>query len=118
MRRNAEKEQEMNLRVYYQKIRDAEARIADEFPIVVSKETTDGGKGGTKTEVPRKIAARLIVEGVAEVAGAEETAAFRAAAAKAKRIADQISASARMQVTVISTADLENLKGNPHGSKE
>ena len=40
-----------------------EATIADEFPVVVSKETADGGKDGTMTEVPRRMAAKLVVDG-------------------------------------------------------
>ena len=39
-----------------------------EFPLVVSVETSDGGKGGTKTEVPRRLAAKLLVEGQARLA--------------------------------------------------
>jgi hypothetical protein len=107
----------MDLRVYYQKIREMESTIADEFPVVVSRETADGGKRGTRTEVPRHIAARLVVEGVAEVAKPEEVAAFRAALVEAKRVADQASASTKLQLTVLSAADLEDLKGKPRGPK-
>jgi hypothetical protein len=57
----------MDLRIYYQKIRDVEATITEEFPVVVSKETPDGGKKGVRTQVPRKIAAKMIVEGLAEL---------------------------------------------------
>jgi len=109
----------MDLRVYYQKIRDAEARITDEFPVVVSKETADGGKGGTRTEVPRRIAAKLLVEGIAELAQPEEVAQFRAAHAEARRVAEQTAAATRLQVTVLSANDLETLKGKmQRGTKE
>ena len=50
----------MDLRVYYQKIRDIESKIAHEFPVVKSLETSDGGKPGILTEVPRRIAAKLV----------------------------------------------------------
>src|ERR1035441_7124302 len=53
----------MDLQVYYQKIRETEAKMADEFPLVVSMETADGGKSGTTTEVPRRLAAKMLVEG-------------------------------------------------------
>jgi hypothetical protein len=112
-------ERSMDLRVYYQKIRDAEARITDEFPVVVSKETADGGKGGTRTEVPRRIAAKLLVEGIAELAQPEEVAQFRAAHAEARRVAEQTAAATRLQVTVLSANDLETLKGKmQRGTKE
>jgi len=112
-------ERSMDLRVYYQKIRDAEARITDEFPVVVSKETADGGKGGTRTEVPRRIAAKLLVEGIAELAQPEEVAQFRAAHAEARRVAEQTAAATKLQVTVLSANDLETLKGKmQRGTKE
>jgi hypothetical protein len=66
----------MDLRGYYQKIKEIESKIADLFTVVVSLETPDGGKPGTHTEVSRTLAARMIVEGVARLATPEEKAAF------------------------------------------
>lgn len=57
----------MDLRVYYQKIRAIEAAIEEPFVTIISRETSDGGKAGVKTEVPRKLAARLIAEERAEL---------------------------------------------------
>ena len=101
----------MDLRIYYQKIREAEAKITEEFPIVVSKETGDGGKDGTKTEVPRRIAAKMVVEGLARLASEEEIKTFRAFLAEAKRVAEQVAQATRLQLTVLSTADLDRIKG-------
>ena len=67
----------MDLQVYYQKIREMETKITDEFPLMVSVETSDGGKGGTKTEVPRRLAAKLLVEGQARLASKDELKAYR-----------------------------------------
>jgi len=64
----------MDLRIYYQKVRDVEAKIAEEFPTVVSRETPDGGKAGVQTQVPRRIAAKMIVEGLADLAKTKEKA--------------------------------------------
>jgi hypothetical protein len=75
----------MDLRIYYQKIRDAESKIAFEFPLIVSKPTPEGGKGGVKTEVPRRAAAQLIVDGLARLAEKEEVEAFRAALKEARK---------------------------------
>ena len=72
----------MDLRVYYQKLRKTESEIQDEFPVVVSRETSDGGRQGLKTQVPRSLAARLITDGKAELATVEETAQFRARVAE------------------------------------
>ncbi len=66
----------MDLRVYYQKLRQIESEIQDPFPVVVSRETTDGGKAGLKTQVPRSLGARLIADGKVDLASAEETAQF------------------------------------------
>jgi len=108
----------MDLQIYYQKIREVEARIADEFPIVVSKETADGGKEGRKTEVPRRLAAKLVVEGLARFAEPEEVKAYRATMAEAKRAAEQLAQAAKLQLTVLSTAELDRLKGHARGAKD
>ena len=72
----------MDLRVYYQKLRKIENEIPDDFPIVASRETSDGGKPGVLTQVPRALAARLITDGKADLAGAEEAAQFLAKSAE------------------------------------
>jgi len=68
----------MDLRVYYQKLRQIEATIAEPFVVVVSRETAEGGKAGLKSEVPRRLAAKLIAEEKAVQATAEEAAAYHA----------------------------------------
>jgi hypothetical protein len=68
----------MDLRAYYQKIRKMEAAMPEPYVVVVSRETPDGGKPGVKTDVPRSLAAKLIVEDQATLASPEETAQFRA----------------------------------------
>jgi hypothetical protein len=67
----------MDLRNFYQKMRKLESQIPDAHVVVVSLETSDGGKAGRMTEVKRETAARLITEGRALLAGAEEAAEFR-----------------------------------------
>ena len=107
----------MDLKVYYQKLRRIEAEMANRDVVVVSLETPDGGKPGVKIEVPREIAARLIVESRARVATEEETVDFLAEAAEAKRLADQAAAASRMQLTVLSEADMKTLKGHQRARK-
>ena len=58
----------MDLRVYYQKVRDVEARIPGPYVLVESLATPDGGKAGLLTEVPRRVAAKMIVDGAAKLA--------------------------------------------------
>jgi hypothetical protein len=79
----------MDLRIYYQKIRKLEAEIPEPFVVLISRETPDGGKAGVKTDVPRGLAARLIVEDRAERASPEETALFRAEVERDWRAAEE-----------------------------
>ena len=67
----------MDLKVYYQKIRQIESRILDAVAIIVSLETADGGKAGRLAEVSPAIAAKIIVEGTGRLASAEEAEAYR-----------------------------------------
>jgi len=100
----------MDLRLYYQKIREAASSIADAFVVVVSKETADGGKDGILTEVTRAVAAKLLVEGLARLASAQESGAFRQQQADAKRLAEQMAAAAKVQLAVLSTEELQTLR--------
>ena len=108
----------MDLQVYYQKIREIETKLADEFPLMVSVETSDGGKCGTKTEVPRPLAAKLLVENQARLASKDEVKAHREAVAEAKRMVERAAAASRVQLTVLSTTDLDGLKSEARGAKE
>jgi prolyl-tRNA synthetase len=101
----------MDLTAYYQKIRATQASIADAYPVVVSLATADGGKEGVLTEVTREIAAKMIVEGEVELATSAETAAFRASSAAAKKATDQAAAASKVQFSVLTTAELNKLKG-------
>jgi hypothetical protein len=60
----------MNLRSYYQKIRETAQGIEAGDVWVESLETRDGGKAGVFTEVSRQLAAKLIVDGKAKLADA------------------------------------------------
>ena len=55
----------MHLQAYYQNIREMEDSLPEEWVQVVSLETADGGRAGVVTEVARRAAARLIVDGKA-----------------------------------------------------
>jgi hypothetical protein len=104
----------MNLNSYYDKIRAAERQIPDDCAVIVSLETPDGGRPGLLTEAPRRIAARLVVEGAARLAAADEAAGFRAANQKAKADVDDAVAASKVQFTVVPAAELQAMKrGNP-----
>jgi molybdenum-dependent DNA-binding transcriptional regulator ModE len=107
----------MDLKVYYQKLRQIEAGIAARDVVMVSLETPDGGKAGVKTEVTRETAARLILENRARPATEAEAAAYQREAAEKRRLAEQAAAANRLQVTVLTEADLRTLKGPARAQK-
>jgi hypothetical protein len=100
----------MDLRMFYQKLRKIEQEITDPHVVVVSNETPDGGKAGQKTEVSRSNAAGLIVEGRARLATAEETAEYRSSIEQARQEAEQRATAQKIQVNVVSEADLRAIK--------
>jgi hypothetical protein len=85
---------------------------------VVSVETSDGGKGGTKTEVARRLAAKLLVEGMVRLASKDEVKAYREVLGEAKRVAEREAAAERLQLTVLSTTELDRLRSEARKTKE
>ncbi len=107
----------MDLRVFYQKLRKLEQEIADSHVVVVSEETSDGGKAGQRSEVSRGIAARLILEGRARLASSGEVSEYRKGIEQALLEAEQRATAERVQVNLISEADLRALKNASRGEK-
>jgi hypothetical protein len=107
----------MDLKQFYQKLRKIEQEIADPHVLVVSHETPDGGRAGQTSEVSRGIAAKLIVEGRARLAGAEEIADYRAAVEQARHEVNQQAMAQKIQVNVVSEADFRAIKGAPRPEK-
>ena len=100
----------MDLRLYYHNLRKAEEEITDEFVVLMSQTTPDGGKSGRMTEVHRRNAAQAIVDGRARVATSEEAAGFYKAAAGTRRAAEQAALATKLQVNIITDSDLQSLR--------
>ncbi|MGA2039257.1 MAG: hypothetical protein ABSH42_08270 [Bryobacteraceae bacterium] len=100
----------MDLRLYYQKIRDTQAKITDPFPVIESCETPDGGFAGRLTEATPAIAAKLIVEGAARLATEADAASFREARAKAKQAADEALAASKVQLTFLPVTEWNRIQ--------
>lgn len=100
----------MDLRAYYGKVREAEAALAGEHFVMVSLATPEGGKEGVRTEVPRSLAARLIVEGRARVATDDETNAFREVNRAAREKYEEDEAARRVQVVVMPARETKKQK--------
>ena len=99
----------MDLRTYYQKMRDEEAAIPAQFAVVVSRETGDGGKSGVPVEVTRHVAAKMLVEGTAQLATTDQATAFQQEQAAALKAAQDAVAAAKVEVTMVSSDDLKKL---------
>ena len=66
----------MDLRSYYQRIRETMAGLGTGDVWVESVATADGGKAGVFTQVPAQLAAKLIVDGKAKLADVAAAQAF------------------------------------------
>ena len=95
----------MDVKTYYQRIRAMEATITTPFAVVSSLGTDDGGKKGVLVEVPRHLAAKMIVEGCAVLATEQEKRQFREQHAENKRTAENAEMAKRLQVAIISESD-------------
>jgi len=100
----------MNLRTYYQKIRDIEQALVEPFVVLESNETADGGKEGLLTEVPRQLAAKMMADGRARLAGERAIRGFHQDKAEAKRAADQEAITNKMQMMLVPAAELVKTK--------
>jgi hypothetical protein len=100
----------MDVRAFYQKMREAEATMAGEHVVVISLATPDGGKAGVRTEVAREDAARMIVEQRARLADPDEAEEYRRGVREVRERADQAAAAERLQVTIVSDSDLRALR--------
>jgi len=102
----------MDLKAYYAKVRETAASYQSKDVVIVSRATGDGGKAGVYTEVPKAVAAMMVVEGTAELAKEEEAEAFRKARASEKERVDREQAAAKMPLSVVTTAELQRLMGS------
>jgi hypothetical protein len=91
----------MDLKIYYQQLRQVESTIPTDPALVCSLATSDGGKAGVITEVRREVAAQLLLQGRARLASDEETVVFRADAREKLERHERQAAVSRIQVTVV-----------------
>jgi hypothetical protein len=95
----------MDLRSYYKKVREAESALKGNEVVLVSLATSEGGKEGVRTEAPRGVAARLIVEGRARVATDTESGEFREKLRAARERYEQEEAASRVQIVMMPAKD-------------
>lgn len=105
----------MDLKHYYRKIRETEQSFSDEFPVVVSFETSDGGKAGRLVEVSRSVAAKMIVDGRAAIATPEQHEAFLTEQNAVRLAAQKADLARRVQLAIVSDNELSAI---PTGKKK
>lgn len=115
----------MDVKTYYQKIRETEVKIATPYVVLISLPTDDGGRKGVLVEVSRHLAAKMVVEGSAEIAPEEQAAAFREAQAAAFKAASDAATAGRLEVTMVPsdelkrlTEDVQKLKGGAKATRD
>jgi hypothetical protein len=108
----------MELKVYYQKIRQVETSIAEPDVVVVSNETSDGGRAGVRTEVPRRLAAKMVVEGKARLATEEEAAEHREELREGARRAEELEAARKVQVAIVSDPAIRSARPSGRSPKQ
>lgn len=107
----------MDLRAYYRKIRELEETL-DEFVIVKSLSTESGGKSGVLSETTRATAARMVTDGVAEIASMKEAEEHRRTADEARKAEAERRQSSQIQFNVITDAELRSLTRGGRTRKE
>jgi hypothetical protein len=86
---------------YWDEVADMAASIQDEFVLVVSRSTRNGGRAGSISEVDRHTAAKLVVDGSHVLAAEEQALEYRAAQEKRIEDSKREAAARRLQVEVI-----------------
>jgi hypothetical protein len=104
----------MDVRTYYQKVREAEATVKGKDAVIMSLDTPEGGKAGVLAEAPRGVAAKLIAEGRARLATEAEAEDFHEGFRAARERHEQDEAARRVQVVVLPAREMND----PKHSKE
>jgi hypothetical protein len=106
----------MDIRLYFQKIREIERSISEPYVVVVSLETAEGGKAGCMTEVTRASAAQMIADGKARLADSSDRAEFYKRGQEALAAAEEERLAGKIQLTVVT--DHLSRQGKPRSGKE
>jgi hypothetical protein len=100
----------MEIRMYFEKMREIEASITEPFVIVSSLATSDGGKAGNLTQVARSTAAKLLVENRARLANEEEVREYNDRADRTRAEAEQALAKSKLQFTLLTEQESKALR--------
>ncbi len=100
----------MDLKAFYRKIQEIERTIADDFVVVMSNETSDGGRADVPSEVSRRVASKMIVERRARLASEKETLAFKEAQNAARVRAEEERVAKKVHIAILPESQLHSKK--------
>jgi hypothetical protein len=100
----------MDIRMYFEKLREIEGSITEPFVVVCSLATPDGGKAGNFSEVARHAAAKLLVENRARLANEDEVREYRDRCDRRRAEAEQALAKSRLQFTLLTEQESKALR--------
>lgn len=92
----------MDLKHFYSEVALVEEQIEGKDTLTVSLATGDGGKPGVISEVPKRMAAELVVGKKARLATPDEVDYYRLEQAEAHKRKHEESLAQRVQVTLVS----------------
>jgi hypothetical protein len=102
-------EKDVDLKAYFKKVAEIAETLVEGDQLVVSQETSDGGKAGVMTEVTKAIASRLIAEGKARLATEVEKSQWLAELEEKRKHFEQAVLAKTVHLQVV--RELENLVG-------
>jgi hypothetical protein len=108
----------MDLKQYFKKIKDTEETIKSPYPLIVSLETTDGGKAGVVVEVTRQEAAKALVDNRAVLATEEQKTEYFEREKARKKSAEKAELSRRLQIAIVSDSVVHEIKATPEKETE
>jgi hypothetical protein len=93
----------MDLRQYYKKLHEMEAKMLEAHVLVVSLDCGDGGRAGVITEVTRRNACQLILDGRAKRAEQTEEELFRMDEKEKRQEFQRAKTASRVQFQMVSS---------------
>ena len=89
---------------FYRESREHAESIKEDFPLLISKNTRNGGKAGVFSEVSREEAGRRLASNSHRLATPEETAKHRSETSDARLAAETSDAAQKMRLAIIQQA--------------
>ncbi len=100
----------MDIRGYFNKVREAEKLIDGTMAVIVSLDTPEGGKAGRSMEVGRSVAAHMMVDARARLATDQEIADYRASVEQDIEQARKALHASNISLTMMTDENMKNLR--------